>query len=193
MAERTTAAKRLPATPASLRDSVSSEDSSFKSPSTGPRKKVGWGGVGHERADRLLTKLSTMKAKGGNKPKPTYNPHDFWQIVFASYGSGIPSILPRALLLMPYTAGIALLDHYDCMGEFGSTVKAAPRQCRSSATVPPPGAPGRSGQRGTPKKRPAHWAPSHRPGYSSSDSTALDHSGSDSRRSRRRSRCCWAC
>lgn len=52
-----------------------------------------------------------------NQPKPTYDPKDYWHVVFARYGSGIPSILPRALMLMPYTAGIALLDHYGLMGD----------------------------------------------------------------------------
>ena len=41
----------------------------------------------------------------------------------------------------------------------GSMVKVAPRQCPSSAPVPPQGAPGGSGQLGTPGKRPAHWVP----------------------------------
>ena len=40
-------------------------------------------------------------------------------------------------------------------------------QCPSSAPVPPQGAPGGSGQLGLPRKRPAHWAPSHCPGCSS--------------------------
>ena len=52
-----------------------------------------------------------------NQPKPTYDPKDYWHVVFARYGSGIPSILPRALMLMPYTVGIALLDHYNLMGD----------------------------------------------------------------------------
>ena len=43
-----------------------------------------------------------------------------------------------------------------------STVKVRlPWQCPSSAPVPPQGAPGGSGQLGTPRKRPTHWAPSH--------------------------------
>ena len=42
-----------------------------------------------------------------------------------------------------------------------STVKVPPWQRASSAPVPPQGAPGGSGQLGTPMKRPAHWAPSH--------------------------------
>jgi hypothetical protein len=37
----------------------------------------------------------------------------------------------------------------------------------SSVPAPPQGAPGGSGQLGTPKKRPAHWAPSRRLGCSS--------------------------
>ena len=40
-------------------------------------------------------------------------------------------------------------------------------QGRSSPPVPPQGAPGGSGQLGTPRKRPAHWAPSHCLGCSS--------------------------
>ena len=39
-----------------------------------------------------------------------------------------------------------------------------PWQCPSSAPVPPQGAPGGSGQLGTPSGRPAHWAPGHRLG-----------------------------
>ena len=42
-----------------------------------------------------------------------------------------------------------------------STIKVPPWQRASSAPVPPQGAPGGSGQLGTPMKRPAHWAPSH--------------------------------
>ena len=45
-------------------------------------------------------------------------------------------------------------------------VKVAPRQRPSSAAVPPQGVPGGSGQLGTPRKRPAHWEPSHRLGCS---------------------------
>ena len=41
------------------------------------------------------------------------------------------------------------------------TVKVTPRQCRSSAPAPPQGMPRGSGQLGTRRKRPAHWAPSH--------------------------------
>ena len=40
-------------------------------------------------------------------------------------------------------------------------VKVPPWQCPSSAPVPPEVAPGGSGQLGTPRKRPTHWAPSH--------------------------------
>ena len=40
-------------------------------------------------------------------------------------------------------------------------------QGRGSPPVPPQGAPGGSGQLGTPRKRPAHWAPSHCLGCSS--------------------------
>ena len=40
-------------------------------------------------------------------------------------------------------------------------VKVPPWQRRSSAPVPPQGAPDGSGQLGTPRKRPAHWALSH--------------------------------
>ena len=46
-------------------------------------------------------------------------------------------------------------------------VKAPPWQRPSSAPMPPRGAPGGSGQLGTPRKRPAHWAPSHCLGCSS--------------------------
>ena len=42
-----------------------------------------------------------------------------------------------------------------------SMVKVPPWQRSSSAPVPPQGAPGGSVQLGTPRKRPAHWAPSH--------------------------------
>ena len=42
-----------------------------------------------------------------------------------------------------------------------------PWQCPSSAPVPPQGAPGGSGQLGTPRERPTHWVPSHCPGCSS--------------------------
>ena len=40
-------------------------------------------------------------------------------------------------------------------------VKVPPGQRPSSAPAPPQGAPGGSGQLGTPRKRPALWAPSH--------------------------------
>ena len=46
-------------------------------------------------------------------------------------------------------------------------VKVPPWQCPSSAPAPPRGAPGGSGQRGTPRVRPRHWAPSHCLGCSS--------------------------
>ena len=42
-----------------------------------------------------------------------------------------------------------------------------PWQRPSSAPAPPQGAPGGSGQLGTPRKRPTHWAPSHCLGCSS--------------------------
>ena len=42
----------------------------------------------------------------------------------------------------------------------GSMVKVPPWQCPSSAPVPPQGAPGGSGQLGTPRERSAHWEPS---------------------------------
>ena len=48
-----------------------------------------------------------------------------------------------------------------------SMVKLQSGQCPSSAPVPPQGAPGGSGQLGTPRKRPARWAPSHCLGRSS--------------------------
>ena len=48
-----------------------------------------------------------------------------------------------------------------------SMVKVAPWLCPSSAPVPPRNAPGGSGQLGTPRKCPAHWAPSHGLGCSS--------------------------
>ena len=48
-----------------------------------------------------------------------------------------------------------------------SMAKALSWQRPSSAPVPPQGAPGSSGQLGTPRKRPAHWAPSHCLGCSS--------------------------
>eukprot|EP00964_Phaeocystis_antarctica_P059754 scaffold35523_cov53-Phaeocystis_antarctica.AAC.3 len=51
--------------------------------------------------------------------------------------------------------------------EQDSTVKARSLQCPGSARVPPQGAPGGSGQLGTPRTRPAHWAPSHGLGCSS--------------------------
>ena len=40
-------------------------------------------------------------------------------------------------------------------------VKGQPGRCPSSAPVPPQGAPGGFDQLGTPRKRPAHWAPCH--------------------------------
>ena len=46
-------------------------------------------------------------------------------------------------------------------------VKVPPWRCPSSAPVPPRGAPGGSGQLGTPRVRPRHWAPSHCLGCSS--------------------------
>ena len=48
-----------------------------------------------------------------------------------------------------------------------SVVKVQSGQGPSSAPVPPRGTPGGSGQLVTPRKRPAHWAPSHRLGCSS--------------------------
>ena len=48
-----------------------------------------------------------------------------------------------------------------------SMVIVPPWQCSSSAPAPPQGAPGGSGQLGTPRKRPARWVPSHRLGCSS--------------------------
>ena len=48
-----------------------------------------------------------------------------------------------------------------------SMVKVVPWLCPSSAPVPPRSAPGGSGQLGTPRKCPAHWAPSHSLGCSS--------------------------
>jgi len=39
--------------------------------------------------------------------------------------------------------------------------KVPPWRCPSSALAPPQGAPDGSGQRGTPRMRPSHWAPSH--------------------------------
>ena len=45
--------------------------------------------------------------------------------------------------------------------------KGLPWQCPSTAPMPPQGAPGGSGQLGTPSKRPAHWPPSHSLGCSS--------------------------
>ena len=46
-------------------------------------------------------------------------------------------------------------------------VKVQPGQCPSSAPAPPQGAPGGSGQLGTPSARPNHWAPRHSLGRSS--------------------------
>ena len=46
-------------------------------------------------------------------------------------------------------------------------VKGQSGQCPSSAPAPPQGAPGGSGQLGTPRERPALWAPSHCLGCSS--------------------------
>ena len=68
---------------------------------------------------RLFRRLRSKRVANAvkNQPKPTYDPKDYWHVVFARYGSGIPSILPRALMLMPYTVGIALLDHYNLMGD----------------------------------------------------------------------------
>ena len=45
--------------------------------------------------------------------------------------------------------------------------KCPPWQCPSSPPVPPQGAPGGSGQLGTPRVRASYWAPSHRLGGSS--------------------------
>ena len=45
--------------------------------------------------------------------------------------------------------------------------KVPPWRCPSSALAPPQGAPDGSGQRGTPRMRPSHWAPSHCLGGSS--------------------------
>ena len=48
-----------------------------------------------------------------------------------------------------------------------SMAKVPPGQRPSSAPVPPQGAPGGSGQLGTPRKRPSHWTPSQCLGCSS--------------------------
>ena len=50
---------------------------------------------------------------------------------------------------------------------YTSMVRVLPWQRTSSAPAPPQGAPDGSGQLGAPRKRPAHWAPSHCLGCSS--------------------------
>ena len=46
-----------------------------------------------------------------------YDPQDFWRVLFARYGSNIPKVLPRTLLVLPVSIGIALLHHYDQLGD----------------------------------------------------------------------------
>eukprot|EP00964_Phaeocystis_antarctica_P116216 scaffold80182_cov60-Phaeocystis_antarctica.AAC.4 len=48
---------------------------------------------------------------------------------------------------------------------YGGMLKVAPWQCPSSAPAPPQGAPGGSGQLGTPRAWPSHWDLSHRLEY----------------------------
>ena len=55
----------------------------------------------------------------------------------------------------------------ELMESLNSMVKLPPWQCPSSAPAPLQGAPGGSGQLGTPLVRPSPWAPSHRLGGSS--------------------------
>ena len=52
-------------------------------------------------------------------------------------------------------------------GRLRSMVKAPPWQGPSSAPAPPQGVPGSSGQLGTSRNRPSHWAPIHCLGCSS--------------------------
>ena len=75
----------------------------------------------------------------------------------------------------------------DLVERHSSRVKVAPWQYTSSPPAPPQGAPGGSRQLGAPRRRPAHWAPSHRLGCSSelaaseaAHSPAFDHSGTAS-------------
>ena len=60
--------------------------------------------------------------------------------------------------------GGAVVAHVDVVQHGQSAAWAVPP---SSAPAPPQGAPGGSGQLGPPRKRPAHWAPSHCLGCSS--------------------------
>ena len=53
------------------------------------------------------------------------DPHDYWGVIFARKGSGIPAILPRALLCLPIPIGIALLDHYGIIND-GDDLSFAP-------------------------------------------------------------------
>ena len=45
----------------------------------------------------------------------TYDPHDFWRIAFARGGSGIPKIMSRVIVMMPFSVGIAALDHFELL------------------------------------------------------------------------------
>ena len=58
-------------------------------------------------------------------------------------------------------------DDGGATSKYISRVKAQSGQRPSSAPVPPQGTPGGSGRCGTPRERPAHWAPSHCLGCSS--------------------------
>ena len=60
----------------------------------------------------LMEGLSSHKSASSN----AYDPHRFWRIIFARRGSGIPIIMPRALVMMPIPIGIAILEHYDKLG-----------------------------------------------------------------------------
>ena len=64
---------------------------------------------------------------------------------------------------------VALLVERAFAGEAGQhgQRECAPWQCPSSAAAPPQGASGSSGWLSAPRKRPAHWEPSHCLGSSS--------------------------
>ena len=108
-------------------------------------------------------------------PAPASEPSRGWVCVCAP--DEMAHLFSREAFLVPAalraTAGVAqpgeplfLLNTED--GKLrGSIVKVPPWHGPSSAPAPPQGAPGGSGQLGTPRKRPAHWAPSHGLGCSS--------------------------
>ena len=74
-----------------------------------------------------------------------YDPKQFWGIALARRGSGIPNVLMRATVMLPFAAGIALLDHLHLLPEnlefavmtTPFTVMPSLANCRASENVSP--------------------------------------------------------